>query len=100
MNRPSAIARSARSRPPVKQCSTAGKAPFACLLLENASHVAIRLARMDDQRQAGRTSGGDVIAEPVLLRIARTMIVVVVEPGLSDRHHFGMARCARSTLRP
>ncbi len=67
------------------------------LLLENARHVVVRLARVDDQRQPGRARRRDVIAETALLRVARAVIVEIVEPRLPDRHHLGMAR-ARDQL--
>ena len=85
--------------PPVKQCSTAGKAPFPVSSSRIARHVVVGLARMDHQRQAGFARGGDVVAEAVLLRVARAVVVVIVEPGLADRHHLGMAR-ARAPGRP
>ena len=46
---------------------------------------------MDHQRQAGFAGGGDMGAEALLLRVARAVVVVVVEPRLADRHHLGMA---------
>ena len=82
----------ASSRPPVKQCSTAGKAPFPISSCKNARHVVVGLARMDDQRQAGLARRRDVGAEALLLRVARAVVVVIVEPGLADRHHLRMPR--------
>ena len=55
-------------------------------------HVVVGLARMDDQRQAGLARGRDMGAEALLLRVARAVVVVIVEPGFADRHHLGMAR--------
>src|SRR5262249_53985365 len=71
IKRPSAIARCARSRPPVKQCSTAGKAAFPRFLFQYPRHVRIRFARVDDERQTGCARGGNVIAQALFLRRAR-----------------------------
>ena len=89
------MAAKARSRPPVKQCSTAGKAPFPVSSRKIARHVGVGLARMDHQRQAGFARRRDVRAEALLLRVARAVVVVIVEPGLADRHHFRMLRDRR-----
>src|SRR5262245_26058051 len=43
------------------------------LLLQYPCHVLVRLARMDDERQAGRPRRGDVVAEATLLRLARAV---------------------------
>ena len=45
-----------------------------------------------DERQAGLSRRGDVGAEAALLILARAVVVVIVEPGLADRHHLRMAR--------
>ena len=66
-------------------------------LLQDPRHVVVGVARMDDQRQPGRARRGDVGAEALLLRVARAVVVVIVEPGLADRDHLGMAR-ARDEL--
>jgi hypothetical protein len=55
------------------------------------SHIAVGIARMDDQRQTRLARCGDMGAKTLRLRIARRMIVEIVEPGLADRHHFGMS---------
>ena len=68
-----------------------GEGALPCLLGQDARHVGIGLARMDDQRQAGLARRGDVAAEAGLLGVARAEIVVIVEPGLAERHHLGMA---------
>ena len=46
---------------------------------------------MDDQRQPGDARGGDVAAEPGRLRLARRVVIVVVEPGFADRHDLRVA---------
>ena len=62
--------------------------------LQNARHVVIGLARMDHQRQAGLARRRDMGAKALFLRVARAVVVVIVEPGLADRHHFRMPRDA------
>ena len=61
-------------------------------LFEDARHVVVGVARMDHQRQPGLARRRDVTAEALLLRLARAGVVVVVEPGLAERHHLGVAR--------
>ena len=63
-----------------------------CFLFEDARHIVVGVARMDDQRQTGFARRRDVAAKAALLRVARRVIVVVVEAGLADRHDFGMPR--------
>ena len=89
---PSAIAR-------VREIAAAGEAmqhgregALPGFLLEDARHVVVGLAGVDDQRQPGLARRRDVGAEALLLRVARAVVVVIVEPGLADRHHLGMAR--------
>ena len=76
----------------------AGKAPFPISSVEDPRHVGIALARMDDERQPGLARRRDVAAKAVLLGVARAEIVVIVEPGLADRDHLGMA-AARHEVR-
>jgi len=45
------------------------------------------LAGVDHQRQLGFARGLNVDAESPLLRVARAVVVVIVEPRLADRHH-------------
>ena len=84
---------------PAGEVGTAGKAmqhggegALPCFLFEDARHVVIGVARMDHQRQPGFARRRDVIAKTALLRLARRVVVVVVEAGLADRHDFGMPR--------
>ena len=97
MNSPSAIARCGEIAAAGEAMQHGREGALPGLLLENARHVVVGLARMDDQRQSGRARRGDVIAEAALLRVARAVVVVIVEPGLPDRHHLGMTR-ARDQL--
>lgn len=62
----------------------AGEGPLGVLFAEDPGRVGIRLTGMDDQRQIGFAGGGDVGAEAPLLRCARTVLVVVVEPGFAE----------------
>ena len=68
-----------------------------CFFFENARGVVVGLARMDDQRQAGLARGRDMGAKAALLRLARRVVVVIIEPGLAERHDFGLrVRATRS----
>ena len=50
----------------------------------------IGVARMDDERQPRRLRRRDVVAKALGLRLARALVVEVVEPGLADGHHLGV----------
>ena len=69
-----------------------GKGAARRLLLEDAGNVVVGVAGMDHERQAGLSRRVDVGAEAALLILARAVVVVIVEPGLADRHHLRMAR--------
>src|SRR5215813_1528518 len=71
-----------------------GKSPPFRFLLQYSRHVLIRLTRMDHERQPGCARGGDMVAKSLFLRRPRAALVVVVEPGLSDGDHLGMAGAA------
>ena len=45
---------------------------------------------MDDQRQAGGAGRRDVGAEAPFLRLARAVLIEIVEPRLAQRHDLGM----------
>ena len=92
MDRPSAIARRASSRSAGETMKHSREGPLPCFFLEDVRHVAVCLAGVDDERQTGLARGCDMIAEAALLRVARAVIVVVVEAGLPDRDDLGMAR--------
>src|SRR5262245_24837762 len=53
-------------------------------LAQNAYHVAISVARVDDERQARLARRGDVGAEDALLHVTWAAVVVIVEAGLAD----------------
>jgi hypothetical protein len=69
-----------------------GESAPARFLLQYSRHVLVRLARMNDERQAGCARDDDVIAEALFLRRARASLIVIIEPGFSDCDHFGMTR--------
>ena len=100
IERPSAIARAARSRAAGVAVQHGREGALPRFFFEDARHVVVRLARMDHQRQPGLARRGDVSAEAALLRIARAVVVVIVEPGLADRHHLRMARARDQVARP
>ena len=93
------MARAARSRAAGVAMQDGREGALPGFLLQDRRHVVVGIARMDDQRQAGLARRRDVVAEALLLRLARAVVVVVVEPGFADRHHLGMARRARSGRR-
>ena len=61
-------------------------------LLENARGVVVGFARVNDQRQSGRARRRDMGAKAPLLRVARAVVVMIVEPRFADRHDFWMPR--------
>ena len=54
--------------------------------------VLLRVARVDDQRQPGLPRRVDVRLEPLALRVAVGLVVIIVEPALADRDHARMCR--------
>ena len=66
--------------------------------LQNPRHVVVGLARMDHERQAGLARGRDMGAKALLLRVARGVVVVIIEPGFADGDDLRMAR-ARNEVR-
>ena len=46
---------------------------------------------MDDERFAAATRGADMSAETLALPLGRVLVPVIVEAGLADRDHLGMA---------
>ena len=92
MYMPSASARRATSAPELKQWIRPVKAPLRVLVLEDVAGLAVGVARVDDQRQAGLARRRDVGAEALGLLGARAVLVIEVEAGLADADHLGMAR--------
>lgn len=60
--------------------------------LEDGERVGGGFARMDDDRLADVTCQRDQSSEHALLNVARRMVVVIVEPDLSDGHHVLVTR--------
>ena len=80
-----------------------GEGALPHFLLQDLSGVGVGVARMDDQRQPGLARGRDVIAKAAFLRLARALVVEVVEPGFADRDDFRQVwskpRCRRCRYR-
>ena len=53
-------------------------------------HVVVAIARMDHQRKAGFTCGGNMLTETLRLKLVRAGVVVIVQPGLADGHDLGV----------
>ena len=68
------------------------------LLAQDRGRIIVGVARMDDKRQLRYARRGDVVAEALRLRLARAVVVEVVEPRLADGHHLGMARALHDLL--
>ena len=62
----------------------------AAFLVQNAERVVLGLARVDHDRQPQRPRQLDLLAEHVLLHVARREVVVVVEADLADRPAQGL----------
>jgi hypothetical protein len=43
---------------------------------------------MDDKRKAGFSRRADMRAESPLLRLARRIVIMIIEPGFADCHDF------------
>ncbi len=71
-----------------------GESALPRFLLQYARHILVRLARVDDEGQAGRARHRYMVAQALFLRRARAAFVVIVEPGLADCHHLGVIRSA------
>ncbi len=69
----------------------AGEGALFVLILKNITGLAIGIARVDDQRQAGLASRCDMGAEADRLFLARAVLVVEIETGFADANHLGMA---------
>jgi hypothetical protein len=61
-----------------------GEGPLPHLGAQDLRHVRIGLAGVDDQRQLGHARCGDMAKEPLALRCAGRIVVVVVEADLAD----------------
>src|SRR5262249_28915949 len=66
--------------------------PLPALLLKNSPDIRIRLPCMDNERQPRRARRRNVASKADLLSVARTVVVVVVEPRFPDCDHPGVPR--------
>ena len=62
------------------------------LLYEDFSGIVLGIAGVDDQRQPGVARRRDMRAEAGALTIAVRMVVIIVEPGFSDRDDTAVRR--------
>ena len=60
------------------------------LVFEDAAAVLVGIAGVDHQRQAGGARGGDMGAKAALLRLARAVLVEIIQPRLAQRHDLRM----------
>ncbi len=56
---------------------------------EHRRHVVVGLARVHHDRLANLAGEGQLSLEGATLRVPRRMVVMVIEPCFSERHHFG-----------
>ena len=70
----------------------AGIGALPHFLGQDAGRVVVGVAGVDDQRQAGLARRLDVLAENVLLDVARAVFVEIVEAGLADADDLRMLR--------
>src|SRR5215212_1752223 len=68
------------------------EAPSPALVCQNVDHLVVSLAGVDDEWQAALPRGGDMGAKDTALHVARTAVVVEVEPGLADGDAARMGR--------
>src|SRR4051794_13456300 len=61
-------------------------------VFEDATAVVVGVAGMDHQRQADCARGRDMRAKTTFLRLARAVLVEVVQPGLAQRNDLWMLR--------
>ena len=54
--------------------------------------ILVGLAGVDHQRQAGRARRRDMGAKAALLRLARAVLVEIIQPRLAERHDLRMLR--------
>ena len=67
----------------------AGIRAFGVFLGQNAGHVVIGAAGVDDQRQAGFAGRRDMNAQALALHLGAVGGVVVIEPGFTDADKLG-----------
>ena len=64
--------------------------PGGHFFLDHSGSIVLGFAAVDDKRQTGFPSGFDMHAKASGLGIARAVLIVIVEPGLTDSDHFGV----------
>ncbi len=67
-----------------------GEGPLPGFFLEDGGHVVVGGAAVDNQWKTGDAGGGDVAAETGRLRLARGVVVEVVEARFADGNATGM----------
>src|SRR5260221_4302225 len=70
--------------------NTVERARFSTLL-QHLDRLLSGIAAMDDQWQARETRRIDMRAKYLALALPRTVLVVVIETGLTDADHLGIA---------
>ena len=59
-------------------------------VFEDAAAILVGVAGVDDQRQAGGAGRRDMGAKAALLRLARAVLIEIIQPRLAQRHDLGM----------
>src|SRR3546814_1532773 len=72
--------------------------PLPHLIAHDGERVLLRIAGVDDQRQAGFAGRGDMGAEAALLPFPVAMVVIIIQAGLSYADDARMG-CALDQLR-
>lgn len=70
-----------------------------CLVAQDRDHVVVGIACVNDQRQSGLARGCDMCTQALSLRIARRLVVKIVEAGLADRDHLRVLGQSNKILR-
>ena len=65
----------------------AGDAPFLHRCAQDLGRILLGVAGVDDKRQARLRGGVDMRLEPLALRFAVGLVVVIIEPAFADRDH-------------
>ena len=94
------MARRARSGAAGEAMQHGGEGALPRFFFENPRGIGIGLARMDDERQAGLARGRDMGAKAAFLRVARRVVVVIVEAGFAERHDLWRLRNGRPDRPP
>ena len=69
-----------------------GEGRIAVLVGQNASHVVIRRARMDDERKASALGSRDMDTQRLLLHLSAVGCVVIVQTRFTNADEFRMLR--------